>query len=116
MAVAGADYTLTLDGKNHDIELGTEQTIIQPDGTKLQLKLEKKAFVTFTVSGVSFEHPGNLTVASQEIDPGIMQHLLATATGSLILVQTYDDLDATSLVDLMTGKMTDDDVAAGAKP
>ena len=43
-----------------------------------------------------------------------MQHMIATATGTVLILQTYDDIDTTGLITLMTGKMTDDDVAAGA--
>jgi hypothetical protein len=110
---AGGNYTLTINGTVTELNLGAEQKLKLPDGKELIVKLERKDANIFTTEGVSFEYPGNLNVATSEIDEGIFQHLMASARGTLILVQTYGDLDATNMVDLMTGKMTDDDVAIG---
>jgi hypothetical protein len=114
IALADAEFSLTIDGEMHDATLGTEQTITLKNGQKLTFKLERKATVTFKAMGFAFAHPGYLTVASKEIENGVFQYFLTSATGTIVLVQTYNDLDATALVDLMMGQITNDDVAAGA--
>jgi hypothetical protein len=113
LALGEGNYTLTIDGQTVDLSLDTEQKIKRPDGTEVTLKLQRKAASVFTTKGVSFEYPGALNVASSEIDKNTFQHMMASALGTIILVQTYPDLDASQLVDLMTSKMTDDDVASG---
>jgi hypothetical protein len=113
-AWADGNYKLTINGATIELDLDSEQNLTLPNGPKLTLKLERKATNIFTAEGVSFEHPGALNVATSEISKTITQHLMASALGSLVIVQTYADLDATQLVDLMTGKMTESDVAGGA--
>lgn len=113
-AWADGNYKLTVNGTTVELDLDSEQILSLPDGPKLTLKLERKATNLFTTKAVSFEHPGALNVATSEISKTITQHLMASALGSLVIVQTYADLDATQLVDLMTGKMTESDVASGA--
>jgi hypothetical protein len=111
---AEGDYTLTINGQAQDLELGKDKVVTLPDGAIITLKVERKEFVTYSRTGFSFEHPGSLAVASRELDRGLWQHFLASPEGTLVMIQTYDDVDTTTLVDLMMGKMTDDDVAAGA--
>jgi hypothetical protein len=108
------NFSLTVDGTTVELDVGIEQKLKMPDGRELTLKLDRKAANTFAAEGVSFQYPSQFNVATSEIDSGIYQHLMATALGTLVLVQTYPDMDATKLVDLMTGKMTDDDVASGS--
>jgi hypothetical protein len=108
------DYTLTVNGEVLDLDLGSEQKLKLPDGRELTLKLDRKQISTFRTTGLSFDYPSQFNVATSEISSGIYQHLMATAVGTVIIVQTYPDLNATQLVDFMTGKMTDDDVASGS--
>jgi hypothetical protein len=108
------DYTLSVNGEILELDLGSEQKLKLPGGQELTLKLDRKQTSTFRVSGLSFEYPSQFNVATSEISSGIFQHLLATAVGTVVIVQTYPDLNATQLVDFMTSKMTDDDVASGS--
>ena len=110
---ADGNYILTMNGTKVELNLDVEQKHKLPDGSEVTLKLERKSTSTFKTTGVSFEYPGALNVATTEISKDTYQHMLASARGTVILVQTYPDIDASQLVELMTGKMTDDDVAAG---
>ena len=112
-AAQAGNYNLTINGTTFELDLGTEEKLKLPNGQELVLQLDRKTTSVFAANGASFEHPSEFNVATSRISPGIHQHLLATALGTLILVQTYADMDATTLVDLMTGKMTDDDAASG---
>jgi hypothetical protein len=109
-----SDYTLSVNGQILDLDLGSEQKLKLPNGEELTLKLDRKQTSTFRTTGLSFDYPSQFNVATSEVSSGIFQHLLATALGTVIIVQTYPDLNATQLVDFMTGKMTDDDVASGS--
>lgn len=108
------NYNLTVNGTTLELDLGTEQKLKLPDGQELTLKLDRKTASLFAADGLAFEYPSQFNVATSEVSKGIFQHLMATALGTVILVQTYNDMDATTLVDFMTGKMTDDDVASGS--
>ena len=113
-AVAEADHTLSIDGTVIDLPMNEDVVATLKDGRSVTLRLALKPLLSYTAKGVRFQYPSGMSVSSREIDPGITQHMVATATGTLLILQTYDDIDTTTLVDLMTGKMTDDDVAAGA--
>jgi hypothetical protein len=114
-AHAADEFDLTIDGQKLDITAGEEQSITLKDGRVITLRLDRKQVITFEQPTFSFRHPGAYAVTSKEIEPGIVQSLLVTATGTMVLVQTYDDIDPSNLVKLMTREITDEDVAAGAQ-
>jgi hypothetical protein len=112
---SAGNYNLTVNGTTVELDIGTEQKLKLPNGEELTFKLEQKAASIFQTKGLSFEYPSQLNVTTQEISTGVFQHFMATALGTVIIVQSYPDLNPTQLIDLMTGKMTDDDVASGSQ-
>ena len=113
-ALAGADHTITIEGTTIDMPIGEDVTTTLKDGRTVTLRLALKPLLSYQAKGAAFQHPSGLTVSAKKIDGGITQHMVATATGTMLILQTYDDIDTTTLIDLMTCKMTDDDVSAGA--
>jgi hypothetical protein len=113
-AMAGADHTLTIDGTTLDLPIGEDVTTTLKDGRTVTLRLALKPVLSYQAKGVAFQYPSGLSVSARKIDGGITQHMIATATGTMLILQTYDDINTATLIDLMTGKMTDDDVSAGA--
>ena len=113
-ASAGVDHTLTIDGATIDLPIGEDVTTTLKDGRTVTLRLALKPVLSYAAKGLAFQYPSGLSVSAREIDRGITQHMIATATGTMLILQTYDDINTTTLIDLMTGKMTDDDVSAGA--
>jgi hypothetical protein len=114
-ALAAADYSLTIDGSTFDVIEGEEQSVTLRDGTRIKLKLERKSTLVFDGRSFTFEHPGSMSVSKKDLGDGIWQYLMTSATGSAVLIQSYDDLAASSMVDTLMTSMTDEDVAAGAK-
>lgn len=116
--LAAADtkaYTLSIGGRDYQIDAGDSVEVDLPDGKKATVKLERNPFARYAGESFAFEHPAGTTVGRSEIDKTIDQHLLATALGTLIILQEYRTLDPTSLDQLMLQQLTQDGIRAGAK-
>ncbi len=109
------DYTLTLNGVDYAINLGDTIKAKSKDGQEIDVSLKRNEFSTFRGDGVSFQHKSGLSVATTAIDTDIEQHLLASAVGTLIIIQHYSSLNPKTLTPLMLQEFTRDDVKAGAK-
>lgn len=108
-------YRLTIDGAAADIDVGGSAEITLPDGRKVTARLERNAFVTYTGDRFSFVHPSATAVTKTKLSDGIMQHLLATAVGTIVVVQDYAALNPVSLDQLMLQEMTKESVQAGGR-
>ena len=109
------NFVLSVDGKDIGIDLDDTLEVETAGGQKIKLSLKRAAEVTHRGDLLSFAHRGELTVSSTEIDKGIKQHLLASANGTVIIVQEYSGLDPTSLLEFMLTSVTEEAVAAGGK-
>lgn len=116
---AGADapkgYRLTVDGVATDIDVGGSAEITLPDGRKVKASLERNEFATYKGERFSFVHPSAMAVTRTKLSDGIVQHLLATAVGTVVVVQDYAALNPVSLDQLMLQEMTKESVQAGGR-
>jgi hypothetical protein len=110
---ASPDYTLTFDGVEYPLALGVETKIKLKSGAELPVTLNKKAIGLFATGDLSFEYPGQYTVASSVVDLGITQHTVITALGTVILVQNYADGLPAGLLNAMFEEMVDEPKAMG---
>ena len=110
----GKNYVMTIDGKDYDINIDDTITVQSQKGN-VAITLKRKEFSTFTKDVVSFEHRSDLSVAATDIDRDIHQYLLASALGTLIIVQKYDAMNPDSLNELMINQIAKDDIASGYK-
>ena len=110
---ANADYVLTIDGIDYPLALGAEAKIKLKSGVEIPVSLKKNEFGKFTTGGLSFEFPGEYTVASSKIDDDITQHIVVTATGTLMLVQNYDGGIPFGLTEAMFAEMVAEPKAMG---
>lgn len=108
-------YRLTVDGVATDIDVGDSAELTLPDGRKVTASLERNEFVTYAGERFSFVHPSAMAVTKTKLSDGIVQHLLATALGTIVVVQDYAALNPVSLDQLMLQEMTKESVQAGAK-
>lgn len=108
-----ADYVLTLDGVDYPLALGSETKIKLKSGAEIPVSLKKNEFGKFATGDLSFEFPGQYTVASTAIDVGITQHIIVTALGTVMLVQNYEDGLPAGLLDLMYAQMVEEPKAMG---
>ncbi len=109
------DFTLTVNGIDYAINLDDAIKAKSADGKELTISLKRNEFSTFRGQGVTFQHKSGFSVATSEIDDDIEQHLLASALGTVVIVQHYDSLNPETLTPLMLQELTKDDVNAGSK-
>lgn len=107
------DFELTINGKKYDLDLDKEIPVELEDGTKMQVKLEQKEHLTFEGNGFRFEHHKSMLPTVSDLGDGVTQLLLATPTGTGIMIQTYEGLDPNSLVEVMINELTKEEVAVG---
>ncbi len=110
-----ANYILTIDGVEYPIALDGSMQAKTKTGEELSIQLKRKEFATYSDGPVSFEHKADTQVGTKDIDEETRQHLAVTATGTMILLQTYKSTVPSEVVELMVKSLTEEDVAAGAK-
>ena len=106
-------YRLTIEGVATDIDAGDSAAITLPDGRQVTVRLERNEYVTYTGERFSFVHPSAMAVTKTQLSDTIVQHLLATAVGTVVVVQDYAAVDPVSLDQLMLQEMTRESVQAG---
>ncbi|CAM5337940.1 hypothetical protein MAUB1S_05856 [Mycolicibacterium aubagnense] len=108
-------YKLTIDGVSVDIDPGEDATVTLPNGKDARIRLERNAFATFSGNSFSFVHPSTVTVTKTSLSKGIDQHLMASAVGSMVIIQEYSDMNPVMLNQLMLQEITKELVRAGGK-
>jgi len=108
-------YRLTVDGVATDIDAGESAEITLPDGRKVTARLERNEFATYAGERFSFVHPSTMAVTKTQLSDTIVQHLLATAVGTVVVVQDYAAVNPVSLDQLMLQEMTRETVQAGGE-
>ena len=108
-------YKLQFGDVSIEINPGETLDVTLPDGSKTKVTLTRNAFATYSAAAFSFVHPSDVSVTLSDLGDGIIQHLMATAVGTIVIVQAYSTLDPTSLNQLMLQEMTKEAVAAGAE-
>jgi hypothetical protein len=110
---AGSDYILVIDGIEQELALGTETKVKLKSGAEVPVLLKRREFGRFTSGDLSFEFPGKLTVATSPVDDNSTQHLVATATGTIMLVQIHKKAFSTALLDDVYNRMMEEPKALG---
>jgi len=103
---AGENYILEINGEIVQIGLGKGKRFTMPDGTKLNLKLTLKEYITFETENYSFSHKSTFRPERKPVGEGVYQTMLTTALGSGIIIQEYTTMDPTSIVDFMLNELT----------
>ncbi len=109
------NYVLTIDGKKYEVNLNKEEAFKDKDGKKISIKLQKKPYTQFSDKFLSFQHKSSLGVSSRDLGAGIRQLMSATATGTLIMIQEYDGLEHSGLVETMLKELTKESIDYGYK-
>lgn len=109
------NYELMIDGKTYDLNLNEKIEIKDGAGKILTIVLKKKPFNEFSDKFVSFQHKSNMSVSSQKLEEGIYQLMSATATGTIIMLQEYADMEPSLLVPMLLNELTKESVEYGYK-
>lgn len=108
-------FKLTIDGMSVDIDPGEDVDVTLPGGKIAKVRLDHNDFATFAGGTFSFVHPSNYSVTKTDLGDGIAQYLMASALGTLVVVQKYDKMNPVSLNQLMLQEMTKETVQAGGE-
>jgi hypothetical protein len=108
-------YKLTIGDVTVDIDPGETLDVTMPDGKQTKVTLSLNDFATYAGAMFSFVHPTNVAVTRTELDPHIHQYLMASALGTLIIIQEYGTMNPTSLDELMLQELTKETVQAGGE-
>ncbi|QND63036.1 hypothetical protein HB777_03275 [Mesorhizobium loti] len=115
---AGAEdlkaFKLTIDGVTVDIDPGESADVTLPGGKRSLVTLERNDFATFSGSDFSFVHASSISVTKTDLGDDIAQYLMASALGTIVVVQEYGKMNPVSLNQLMLQEMTKESVQAGA--
>ena len=106
-------FKLTIDGVTVDIDPGEDVDVTLPGGKTSKVRLEHNDFATFSGGTFSFVHSSRNSVTKTDLGDGIAQYLMASALGTIVLVQEYDKMNPVSLNQLMLQEMTRESVQAG---
>lgn len=107
------NYVLTVDGKAYDVDMDKQTTLTLSDGRKIQVALARKAIVTFAAKNFSFDHPSDVTPSRTDLGGGVHQTMMATPIGSMVIIQEYDTLDPSGIVDMMLNEITKEEQKYG---
>ncbi|CAN7573205.1 hypothetical protein [Mesorhizobium sp. LjNodule214] len=84
-----------------------------PGGKTSKVRIDRNDFATFSGATFSFVHPSNISITKSDLSDSITQYLMASALGTIVLVQEYDKMNPVSLNQLMLQEMTKESVQAG---
>ena len=66
-------------------------------GKQSKVTLERNDFATFSGDSFSFVHPSGVSVTKTDLGENITQYLMASALGTIIVVQEYGKMNPVSL-------------------
>jgi hypothetical protein len=108
------DFTITIDGTNVAINPGETVQVRLKDGRTVPVGLIRNPIARWSDAMLSFDYPSGLTVATQKLSENVTQHVLASAVGTVVIVQEYIGVDPTELKQFMINELTKDDVQIGS--
>lgn len=103
-------YHLTIGNASVEIDPGETVDFTLPDGRRTTVTLTLNAFATYAADMFSFVHPTAIAVTRTA-----HQHLMTSASGTLVIVQEYDDLNPRALNGQMLRELTDESIRAGGR-
>ena len=111
--VLAGNYLLTIDGKTYELDIGEMTTATLQNGQKVQVKLEKKDIATFKTEMFSFNHPSGFVPSKTDLGDGVYQTVMATPSGTTVMIQEYMELNPCGLIDMLVTELTKEEVHYG---
>jgi hypothetical protein len=108
-------YRLTIGEVAVEIDPGESLDVALPDGSKTRVTLQLNEFATYSGTMFSYVHPTSVGITRTDLDKSIRQYLMASAIGTLVLVQEYGSMNPVSLDQLMLQELTKETVQAGGQ-
>lgn len=106
------DYRLQVNNKT--IEISTDKEYkLEIEGQELSIRLFAKDTLVYKDDLISFQYPRDYKISQVELEEGIEQLVIMTASGSGILIQKYTSMNPTMLNDLMLAEITKESLSYG---
>lgn len=109
------NYEISINEKKYDISLGCDYQIKSDSGETFHFRVNKKAVMTYKNKHISFQHKSDLAISSTDLGNGIRQTMTNSAVGTLVLIQEYNTMNPTTLVNLMLQELTKEQINYGYK-
>ena len=114
-AASAENYVITINGTSHDLDLDQKTKVTLPDGTPLKLTLHMKEYLRFSGDMFTFEHKNHYKPGRTDLGSGVFQTMIVTSIGTGIIIQEYQNLNPTHLVDLILKELTKEEIEYGYK-
>jgi len=111
----GKNYILEINGDTVSVALNQPVTLTTKGGKTITAKLSLKDKLHYVDSIISFQYSSQYSVSSKKIDKDIEQLILLSPLGNGIMIQKYNSIDPTFIVDLMVQELTKESKDAGYK-
>jgi hypothetical protein len=108
-------FTVTVDGVSVMMNPGENGKITLKDGRTLTVGLTVNPVMSWSDSMVTFDHPSGINVATQMLSKRITQRIMASAVGTVVIIQEYDAIEPTTLNQTMMNELTKNDLKLGAE-
>ena len=109
------NYIIVINGDSVRIDLSSEIDYKTKGGEKLKINLVQPEILTYSDNMISFSHNKAFTVSNTTIQEGIDQCMIVNSTGNGFMVQKYEIMDPSPLVELMLNELTKESVNYGYK-
>ena len=101
-----SNYTIMINGEDFSYNLGDEFTYDVKKKGPLSIKIFQNEMLTFNDGIVRFSHSKNFPVSETEIEDGIKQISAIGSTGIGVIIQEYQGIDPSFMLDLMLNEVT----------
>jgi hypothetical protein len=112
-AAGGDEYVLKINGAEFEIGLDAGRELVLDDGTRLNVELSMKDELVCERPYFSFTHGSEYRPVTKKLGEGVHQTLMATAGGTLVMVQEYEDEDPTYMVGAIVEALTQEEIELG---
>ncbi|NEM96314.1 hypothetical protein [Pontibacter burrus] len=112
-AQESSNYQLLINGKAVDIDLGKPVDFKTAKGEQLKIELKQKDVLFYKDDVVSLNYPKEFSVSKSVPDNNIEQLAIMTAHGSGVLIQKYNGLNPSILVDMMLQEVIKESINYG---
>jgi hypothetical protein len=112
-AQEGSNYTITINGESFEYSLGET---IEYDAKKkgpLKISVSQKDNLTYNDGIIVFNHPKSFPISETQLDEGIKQITAINSSGMGFIIQEYEGINPSLMVDLMLNEVTKESVEYG---
>ena len=112
-AQKSSNYTISINGKEFSYNLGEEfKYEVKKKGT-LSISINQNEMLTYNDGIVSFSHSKNFPVSETTIEDGIKQISAVGSSGIGVIIQEYQGIDPSFMLELMLNEVTKESIEYG---